>query len=160
MSEPGGPPSVNEDSEGRASGEDWSDELVTVATFALPTEAAMARGRLEADGIEAYLDNEHLVATYSLLTNATGGVKVTVPARDLERARAILASRHELDEADRDDEDDGYADEPYRCPRCHRKDVDLAPLPPALLIVTLLLLGIPFLFLPRTKHCRACGHVW
>ncbi|HKC59812.1 MAG TPA: DUF2007 domain-containing protein [Myxococcales bacterium] len=63
---------------------------LVVATFALPTEAEMARGLLESNGIQALLRDEGLVGVHPLLSNAVGGVKVVVPAEDAERAREIL----------------------------------------------------------------------
>jgi hypothetical protein len=135
------------------------DKLVTLASFASPTEAALAKSRLEMEGIRAFLDNEFLVAAHGLLSNATGGVKVKVAASDAARARQVLETRHELDEEDRD-EADGYAEETYRCPKCHKKDVDLVPLHPVVLLFSIVLLGMPLMFLPRKKECRGCRHRW
>ena len=133
------------------------DKLVTLVSFTTPLEAAMARSRLEGEGIRAFLNNEHLIAADVFLTNATGGVKVKVAASDLALAKEILEARHELEAEDRD-EDDGYADEPYRCPKCHTKEVDLVPLGWAALAFTILLLGWPLMVLPRRKRCRRCDH--
>jgi len=63
---------------------------LVVATFALPTEAEMARGLLESNGIEALLRDEGLVGVHPWLSNAIGGVKVVVLAEDAQRAREIL----------------------------------------------------------------------
>jgi len=63
---------------------------LVVATFALPTEAEMARELLERNGIEALLRDEGLVGVHPWLSNAVGGVKVVVPFEDAERAREIL----------------------------------------------------------------------
>jgi len=63
---------------------------LVVATFALPTEAEMARGLLESNGIQARLRDDGLVGVHPWLSNAVGGVKVVVPAQDAERAREIL----------------------------------------------------------------------
>lgn len=94
-----------------------------------------------------------------MLSNATGGVKVTVPASQAERAREILQTRPALD-ADDIDEDDGYTDEPFRCPKCHRKELDFVPFSAPAVLIGLLFLGLPLLFLSRAKQCRACGHRW
>ncbi len=68
---------------------------LVVATFALPTEAEMARGLLESNGIQALLRDEGLVGVHPWLSNAVGGVKVVVPAEDAERAREILGDAGE-----------------------------------------------------------------
>ncbi len=133
--------------------------LVALRSFSTPTEASMAKARLEQAGIAAYLDNENLVAANWLLSNATGGVKVLVSEIDAARANDILDTRFELDEEDRD-EDDGYAEEAYRCPKCHRKQISFVGLHIVVLTLSLLLLGIPLMFIPRKKHCRDCDHIW
>ena len=68
------------------------DELVTVGTFTGLDEAAVARGALEQEGNETFLGNEHLVTIVWTLSQATGGVRLSVAARDADRARRILAS--------------------------------------------------------------------
>lgn len=65
-------------------------DLVTVASFDFLPQAEIARGRLLAEGIECRLADEHLVQTDWLYSIAVGGIKLQVPARDAERALAIL----------------------------------------------------------------------
>jgi hypothetical protein len=50
----------------------------------------MARELLESNGIEARLRDEAIVGIHPWLSNAVGGVKLVVPSREAERARAIL----------------------------------------------------------------------
>jgi hypothetical protein len=69
-----------------------TDEPVVIATFTGMDEAAVARGALQQQGIETFLANEHLVAIAWQLSQATGGIRVSVAAKDAERARRILAS--------------------------------------------------------------------
>jgi Putative prokaryotic signal transducing protein len=68
-----------------------TDEPVVVATFTGMGEASVARGALEQEGIETFLANEHLVSIAWQLSQATGGVRLSVAASDVERARRILA---------------------------------------------------------------------
>ena len=68
-----------------------SDRLATVATFGCPVEANLARNRLEAAGIKAFLADEETVGMVWHLTNALGGIKLQVGDRDAEEALAILA---------------------------------------------------------------------
>jgi Putative prokaryotic signal transducing protein len=65
------------------------DPLV-VATFALPTQAEMARELLERNGIDARLRDQGFIGGHPWLSNAVGGVKLVVPAEDAELAREIL----------------------------------------------------------------------
>lgn len=66
-----------------------SDNLVTVATFATTHEAAMARGLLEAEGIDAFLADEAMSRIY--LSVITGGIKLQVREEDAESARQLLS---------------------------------------------------------------------
>ena len=74
-----------------------SDRLATVATFRSPVEANLARNRLEAAGIEAFLADEETVGMVWHLTNALGGIKLQVGDRDVEEALAILAESEALE---------------------------------------------------------------
>ena len=64
---------------------------VTVATFTTPLEAELARGRLDEEGIEAFVADGELVTADWTMSNAVGGVKVRVAPEDANRARAVLA---------------------------------------------------------------------
>lgn len=81
-----------------------SDELETIVTFWSPMEANLAKGQLEAAGIRSFLSGEEAAAMTWLLTNAMGGIKLQVAARDADRAHACLAeaelaTAQDLDEA-------------------------------------------------------------
>jgi hypothetical protein len=68
-----------------------SDNFLTIATFWNSDEANLARNRLEAAGIGAFLMGEEAVAMAWLLTNAVSGIKLQVAECDAERAQACLA---------------------------------------------------------------------
>jgi hypothetical protein len=63
---------------------------LVVATFALPTQAEMARELLERNGIDARLRDEGFIGVHPWLSNAVGGVKLVVSADDAEIAKEIL----------------------------------------------------------------------
>jgi hypothetical protein len=69
-----------------------TNEPVVIATFTGMGEAAVARGALQQQGIETFLANEHLVAIAWQLSQATGGIRLSVAAKDAVRARTILTS--------------------------------------------------------------------
>ena len=71
-----------------------------VATYGTVIEAEMARGRLEAAGIDARVVDAHTVGVAHVLSVAVGGVKVVVATEDLEEAREILARPALVDDAD------------------------------------------------------------
>ena len=68
------------------------EKFLTVATFDTPFQASLAKNRLEAEGIAAYLLGESTVGWFWYLSNAVGGIKLQVAEADLERAGEILAA--------------------------------------------------------------------
>lgn len=77
--------------------------LVTIASFAYPIEANLAKTRLEAEGIDCVLTNEHFASMGWAWSLAIGGVGLQVRESDAERAAEILES--EPDDEDGVDED-------------------------------------------------------
>jgi len=61
-----------------------------IAQLSKPEDAHLLRMRLEAGGVEAFIQDEHTVSTYWLYSNAIGGVRVEVKDEDLDKAREIL----------------------------------------------------------------------
>ena len=70
-------------------------KMVTVATFDMPTEAHLAKGLLEANGLAAFLADELTVGVAWHLSNAIGGIKLQVAESDVELATGILAARED-----------------------------------------------------------------
>jgi hypothetical protein len=123
---------------------------VTVASFALPTEAHMARLRLESEGVDCLLIDEHTVSVYWFLSPALGGIKLQVPVDQVEQAREVLG-------AEAVEWDEGEAIEAARCARCGEGDYEMAPIPKWAMVLSVALLGIPLLFIPRRWRCERCG---
>jgi hypothetical protein len=110
-----------------------AEELVVIATFDYPLQAQIHRAHLEAEGIPAFLFDEHMMTNNQLLASALGGVRLAVPASAEEAAIAILADADLLaDEQDDAEEIDGaesdsieeseeamdQAMQPLKCLRC------------------------------------------
>jgi hypothetical protein len=72
------------------------DSLVTVATFAYPWEAELARARLDAEGVESVIADEHLSRLYG--AGIVGGVKVRVRREEADRASALLREQRPIPE--------------------------------------------------------------
>jgi len=68
-----------------------AEDLEFIATFDNPLLANIAKGRLEAEGISAFLHNERFVEMNWQWSNAVGGIGLLVPTVDAQRARSILA---------------------------------------------------------------------
>lgn len=67
-----------------------STDSAIVARFDSMPEAHIAMGRLEVEGIDAWLADEHLVQTDWLYSIAVGGIKLQVRTEDAQRAVEIL----------------------------------------------------------------------
>ncbi|NOX42698.1 MAG: DUF2007 domain-containing protein [Gammaproteobacteria bacterium] len=65
-------------------------KFVTVRAYNSPIEAYLAKGRLEVEGIPAYLAHENHVWVDWVYSQALGGVKVQVLAENAENASKIL----------------------------------------------------------------------
>ena len=65
-------------------------DLVTIRTFWNPLEAELAKGVLDAAGIESFLFDENMIGQNVLYANALGGVRLRVDAANVEEANRIL----------------------------------------------------------------------
>lgn len=76
--------------------------FTTVASYLDPIQAQIARGLLEAEGIQAHVGDEHLALANWEWRLAIGGTRLRVAEDDATRARAILraleAGEYAIDE--------------------------------------------------------------
>jgi len=94
-----------------------SPQYVLLATMPL-SEAELARLKLESEGIHCLIAGQHITTMHPLLFHS---VELMVNPIDLPHARQILDSPA-------DDTMEGeYVDEPWRCPKCHRKGLEMLP---------------------------------
>ena len=77
-----------------------TEHYVTIRTFIYPHDAYIIKGRLEAEGIEAFLKDEMTVQVDNFYSNALGGVKLQVKESDIDRATEILEEAGYLKEKD------------------------------------------------------------
>jgi hypothetical protein len=104
-----------------------AEELVVIATFDHPEQAHVYRAHLEAEGIPAFLFDEHMMTNNRLLTSALGGVRLAVPESVAKRAHAFiqdpdLAANAQDDEEEFTDEseDEEEIDQPMKSLNCLR----------------------------------------
>lgn len=126
---------------------------VIVASFSSETDACLALGRLQVDSIQGDVNR---FSRYRAM--GAGGYQLKVESADLAAARRILGSvEREIDMDEYVDADDtSYT----RCPQCRSVNVTAAPRAVKVVVASLLLLGLPLLFIPRDYSCRKCGHTW
>jgi Putative prokaryotic signal transducing protein len=65
-------------------------DLVVLRRFRDVPEALLAKGRLEASGIECFLGDENMVRMDWFISNLLGGVKLLVQPADFSKASQIL----------------------------------------------------------------------
>jgi hypothetical protein len=123
----------------------------TIATFSKPEEAHLFRTRLEAAGIPAYVQDEHLIQMDWLYSNAVGGVRVQIADEDLDAAREFLANDSPQTAPDAVD---------VVCPKCGSHDTAPGELRRRISFLSLFLLGFPLLFARRHWRCASCHKVF
>lgn len=125
--------------------------MKTVATFTSVDEANLVRGRLEAAGIPAFVQDEHMVQLDWLYSNAIGGVRVQTMDDTWELAREFLAAESIVPP----DEDPGM-----QCPSCGSTNTAHQDLPRRLALLTVVALSFPMPFGRSAWRCADCGHTF
>jgi len=124
--------------------------MLTIATFSKPEEAHMLRLRLEAGGVPAFIQDENMVQTDWLYSNAIGGVRVQIDEENAARAKEILR-------------DPGIEAEHVgmpACPKCSSTNTAPDELPRRLSFLSLMLAGMPFMFSKTRWRCANCRNAW
>ena len=135
------------------------DDFVTIATFSQPIEAHIVRTRLEDEGIECFIKDEHLVSVNWLLSNAVGGVRLKVRKEDAERAALIIIGEGD-DGGEGEAAAAGEAEESIRCVECGSEDVSFEKFSRRVAIFSWLLMGFPIPYFKGGWGCNSCGHRW
>lgn len=142
-------------------------QLVTVASFNMPHQAHLAKSRLEAAEIPVFIRDEHLISINNLYSPALGGVKVQVPATHLKEAQEILNSAPVIELSDEEALSATLQEEPgprpaisIECPQCGSEGFAEELIYPVERFINGFLLGLPYLWIGRPLHCRACRHTF
>lgn len=126
-------------------------KLITIATFRDLGEALLAKGRLEAAEVDAFLADENLVRMDWFLANAVGGIKLKVPEEQSEEAFRVLFT----------DKYKPSGEEQPSCPKCSSVDIRVVNPGKGLRLVMLWALALPT---PRLEEvhwqCNQCGAAW
>lgn len=65
-------------------------DLKTIFTSNLAVECHILRGRLESEGIDCFIFNENITGVHPFWAVAVGGVKIQVPAAQVDTAKRII----------------------------------------------------------------------
>jgi len=125
--------------------------LINIASYSFPHEAHIAKANLEAEGIPAYIADEHTISMQWLYSNALGGVKVQVPSQYEKKVKYILAQDFS------DLLDEKFGKDEFACPKCGSTDIEPYTKGKKPALVVFLLLGFPLYFYKHGIKCRACG---
>lgn len=129
-------------------------DLRVVARYSFPYEAQLARSKLEAAGLLAFVLDEHTINMQWLYSDALGGVKLAVPASEVERALALLN-----EDCSQDLDEEMPVDELKKltCMHCGSDQLEayIQGKKPAFLVF--LLIGFPLFFYRRGFKCVRCS---
>ena len=131
-------------------------DMVTVARYTNLLEAHIARGRLESEGIAAFIADENIIWANWLLADAIGGVQLRVPLEDSVRARRILSEVDGTDVLENDLENTSSGSN--RCPGCGAPAFRDPALLSRLVFLSIALVSFPLPFTPPLKHSDECGY--
>jgi len=126
-------------------------QLVTIASYTDAIEANLARGRLEAEGVYAFVADDNLVWASWSSSQMIGGVKIRVRAEDQVYASEVIASF--------DSGDYALDKSTPTCPSCGAQDTKKLDLSKRVAILVLFTMSLPLPWISRLK-CNKCKTIW
>ncbi|MFT3748661.1 MAG: DUF2007 domain-containing protein [Agriterribacter sp.] len=125
-------------------------DLVTIQSFDSYIDANIMLGKLEAEGIVCFLRDEYTVTVDPILSNAIGGIKLTVPESQAARAKELLATF------------DAEKRAILKCPKCGSGNVEYISNPVKsgnwLSAIISFLFGSYAVSIKKNYHCFECGY--
>ena len=128
---------------------------LTVATFWEPTEAHIARLKLESEDIDCMILDENLVATYWFWASAVGGIKLQVRETDFPEAMRLLKNDRPAEQSA-----EPIYDGQLKCPQCGSEDIYPQRFSRRFAALSMILLCIPIPLLHPHQKCAKCGFEW
>lgn len=138
-----------------------TNKLVTVWSFTGPLEAHIAKGRLNAEGLRAWIAHEHHVWADWPYSQALGGVKIQVYSSDAEVAVDIL-SAHVNGEYETALSSETEVERNLACPSCGSGAIKRQHTA-SLLILAFITFGLMDVIFPLRKNrctCLRCKNRW
>ena len=129
--------------------ESQSPNWTTVDRFFHPTDAHIAAGKLESEGIPVFLLGIHHASANWLMSNALGGIRLQVPASHVDDARQLLAQIAKPS-------DQGESE----CPECGGSDTTAMSNSRKVAFLAVHLFSIPLPWRTNRRHCQSCGAEW
>lgn len=94
-----------------------NSKFTKIGQWQYSSEALIYKGKLESEGIEVFIRDNHTVDSDPLVSNAIGGVKLFVNTHDFEKAKSVLMdiTSYSLDDTG----------ELIKCPNCGAEKIEL-----------------------------------
>lgn len=133
-------------------------KLVLLKTFENIIDARLFASKLESEGVQTYIENEHTITIDPLLSNALGGIRVMVTESDYLIAHKLLTEYSNTAIVD----EEGVE---MTCPKCGSESIengikDFGGFKGAISFVIALI----FFVVPLSKYtkyrCRKCTHLF
>jgi hypothetical protein len=128
---------------------DESVNWTTVDRYYHPTEAHIAAGLVESNGIPVFLLGINHASANWLLSNALGGIQLQVPAQFVAEARDILAETNQ-----------GRANDSDTCPECGSADTSAMSNSRKIAFFSVHAFGLPVPWTNSRRHCQKCAAEW
>ena len=131
---------------------------ITISTSTNPIEAQIIRGRLEAEGIPAFVIFEHHIWAEWWLSNAIGGVRVQVPPEFYNQAQTVIqninSGCYELTP------ENITWSTPTRCPKCNSSNITPILWRRKVALVMAIIIHLPLHHTQHLMHCEGCSNKW
>ena len=121
----------------------------TVDRFFHPTDAHIAAGKLESEGIPVFLLGINHASANWLLSNALGGIPLQVSTNRVNDARRLLA------QIAKPGDEIGI-----ECPECGGSDTNAMSNSRKIAFLAVHLFSIPLPWRANRRHCQSCGAEW
>ena len=128
--------------------------LITISRYSLPYEAHIAKSRLDAEGIPAFIADEHTINMQWLDSNAMGGVRLQVPEPYAEQALQVLNEDREQDLVEL------VGADVQACPRCGSEDTQYHQIGRRWAFLMFIGINFPLFPIRSGVKCNSCGKVW
>lgn len=142
---------------------------VVISTYTFAFDAYIIKGRLESEGIPAYVHDDQYITIDWMMSQAIGGVKVSVPESYQSQAAVVLQSTQDdhyaLDPPSNDELsaellEDYIPEQPLHCPACQSDKISKLEWSRRLSILALFALHSPLTFSQRHYSCDNCNKVF